>query len=315
MQYSTSWATESPDEAAMAFAPRYPGVQISAVEPGRFRVAASESGDERLSLTSLHWAAAGRAHAQTNSSYAVCDVYEGTVSLTSGAVPLDTSRLVLAPARPVDAAWEGAHRVRAVRVEQEALDAFAREHFASPTLTVAFTGSNALSATHEALWRAVERHIREDVAAHPEHLHNDLIWDAARRHLMATMLSVFPNTTLDAAPARDGARALPASVRRAVAYMEEHLAEPVSLADLARAARLSPRGLLSAFHRVLETTPTQHLRLLRLEAAHNELLVADPADGHTVAAIAARWGFAHPARFAERYRDRFGENPSVTLRR
>ncbi|MEU6280948.1 helix-turn-helix domain-containing protein [Streptomyces sp. NPDC047028] len=33
-----------------------------------------------------------------------------------------------------------------------------------------------------------------------------------------------------------------------------------------------------------------------------------------MADVARRWGFAHQGRFAERYRARFGEPPSRTLR-
>ena len=53
----------------------------------------------------------------------------------------------------------------------------------------------------------------------------------------------------------------------------------------------------------------------RLAAAHQDLLDADPAGGASVAEIAHRWGFAHLARFAERYRQAYGEKPSETLRR
>ena len=34
----------------------------------------------------------------------------------------------------------------------------------------------------------------------------------------------------------------------------------------------------------------------------------------TVAELAARWGFAHPGRFAVAYRAKFGHSPSETLR-
>jgi transcriptional regulator GlxA family with amidase domain len=55
-----------------------------------------------------------------------------------------------------------------------------------------------------------------------------------------------------------------------------------------------------------------------------ELLRADrggpvaPADcplvSSGIAAIARRWGFTNPGRFAETYRDRFGEDPATTKR-
>ncbi|MEX5302817.1 helix-turn-helix domain-containing protein [Kocuria sabuli] len=51
----------------------------------------------------------------------------------------------------------------------------------------------------------------------------------------------------------------------------------------------------------------------RLEAAHADLLAADPTTGSTVAEVAARWGFAHQGRFAAAYRPRYGQAPSTTL--
>jgi AraC-like DNA-binding protein len=41
---------------------------------------------------------------------------------------------------------------------------------------------------------------------------------------------------------------------------------------------------------------------------------ADPSQGATVVAIALRWGFAKPGRFADYYRQQYGRLPSETLR-
>jgi transcriptional regulator GlxA family with amidase domain len=57
-----------------------------------------------------------------------------------------------------------------------------------------------------------------------------------------------------------------------------------------------------------------HVRRVRLECAHRELQAADPTTGDTVAAIAARWGFVKPGRFAAAYRAAHGAAPSRTLR-
>ena len=57
----------------------------------------------------------------------------------------------------------------------------------------------------------------------------------------------------------------------------------------------------------------EHLRSVRLDRAHADLVAADPAVD-TVAAIALRWGFGHAGRFAKDYRARFRRSPSDTLR-
>jgi AraC-like DNA-binding protein len=51
----------------------------------------------------------------------------------------------------------------------------------------------------------------------------------------------------------------------------------------------------------------------RAECAHRELLAADPGD-ESVTAVAYRWGFSSPSRFAATYREAYGVAPSCTLR-
>ena len=76
-------------------------------------------------------------------------------------------------------------------------------------------------------------------------------------------------------------------------------------------------ALVRAFraHHPLGLTPTEYLRRTRLAAAHADLLRADPTAGDTVREIAARWGFAHPGRFAAAYRAAYGVPPKHTLDR
>ncbi|WP_285650884.1 AraC family transcriptional regulator [Actinomycetospora sp. NBRC 106375] len=105
----------------------------------------------------------------------------------------------------------------------------------------------------------------------------------------------------------------PATLRRAVAYLEEHAAEDVDVTDVAEVAGLGVRGLQMAFRRWRGTTPLGHLREIRLARAHEELRSADPRTA-TVADVAARWHFTHPGRFSVTYRRRYGCSPSDTLR-
>ena len=139
----------------------------------------------------------------------------------------------------------------------------------------------------------------------------------ARRELgwlvNSAVLACFPNSTLDAESA-SYAGDTPQPLRRALEFIDEHAGDPISLNEIAVAARLSPRGLQAAFRRHLDTTPLAHLRSVRMERAHRDLQNADPGDGASVAAVAARWGFTHLGRFAIEYRRRFGIYPSQTLR-
>ncbi|NMO89474.1 helix-turn-helix transcriptional regulator [Actinomycetospora sp. TBRC 11914] len=102
-------------------------------------------------------------------------------------------------------------------------------------------------------------------------------------------------------------------VERAVAFVVAHAAEDIGVEDIGAAAGVGARRLQEVFRTERDTTPTRFLRGVRLERAHADLAATDPAEGGTVAEVAARWGFAHPGRFAGLYRRVFGCHPRYTL--
>lgn len=112
---------------------------------------------------------------------------------------------------------------------------------------------------------------------------------------------------------RMGPSLAPSAVRRAEAYIAEHLLDEVSIADLALHAGISARSLRENFRKFRSTYPLGYLHELRLDGARRDLLQA--ASGDTVTAIASRWRFHGLGRFACLYRRRFGECPSETLRK
>ena len=105
----------------------------------------------------------------------------------------------------------------------------------------------------------------------------------------------------------------PAAVRRAIAYIEANLCEPLALSDIAAAAEVPVRTLLSGFQRFRQVSPMQYARDRRLDRAR-ALLVAG-TDNTNVTSIALAVGFSHLGRFAQAYRLRFGEAPSDTRSR
>lgn len=105
-----------------------------------------------------------------------------------------------------------------------------------------------------------------------------------------------------------------AVLRRAIAELREHLAEPISIPEIAHAAGVSVRGLQMVFQRQIGVSPLLHLRQLRLEAAR-DALVAEAESGTTVADVARRFGYANSGRFSTHYRDAFGESPAASLNR
>lgn len=102
-------------------------------------------------------------------------------------------------------------------------------------------------------------------------------------------------------------------VRAAKEYMSSSAHLPLTLGDVCAAAGVNARTLQHTFQRYHGSSPMAFLRTIRLQAAREELLNA--ADGTTVAAQAAKWGFLHFGRFSRIYQTVFGELPSETLRR
>ncbi|WIB70251.1 helix-turn-helix domain-containing protein [Curtobacterium sp. MCBD17_026] len=125
---------------------------------------------------------------------------------------------------------------------------------------------------------------------------------------------------LDTFPIRNRGDDVPVAnrLRDAIRFIELQAAERPSVPTIAAACGLSQRGLQDDFARTLDTTPHRFLRDHRLDRVREELLRADRAGGTNgstgIAAIARRWGFTNPGRFAETYRDRFSEDPATTKR-
>ncbi|GGZ22539.1 AraC family transcriptional regulator [Streptomyces poonensis] len=157
-------------------------------------------------------------------------------------------------------------------------------------------------------------YLRDAVHADPRLYEEPLIASTASQLLAATVLAVFPSTVLTEPTIDDRNDAHPATLRRALSYIEDHADEDISVADIAAAARISVRTVQYAFRRHLDTTPMRHLRRVRLAQAHGDLLAADPTTGVTVTAVAGRWGFFHSGQFAAAYRRAYGCPPHRTLR-
>ncbi|MEV4802617.1 AraC family transcriptional regulator [Nonomuraea sp. NPDC049421] len=170
---------------------------------------------------------------------------------------------------------------------------------------------SAAAARH--LYRTLT-YVRDDVLSDPGLAAEPLVAAGAGQLLAATVLATLPSNA--ALPgdevAADRRDAHTQTLRRAVAFIDEHADAPLGIAEIAAAARVSPRALQYAFRRHLNTTPLGYLRRVRMARAHDELRAGDPAT-LTVTSVAARWGFFHPGRFAASYRAVYGRTPSETL--
>jgi AraC-like DNA-binding protein len=162
-------------------------------------------------------------------------------------------------------------------------------------------------------WQHTVNYLTRSLPANPAAEASPLVVGAAGRMVAAALLAAATTERASARPA-DRTDATPATLGRAFAFIEANPDLDISVADIARAARVTTRAVQLAFRKHLDTTPTAYLRRVRLDHARQELRSAVTGDGTTVSAVAARWGYFNPSRFTAHYRLTYGELPSQTLR-
>ncbi|KUI36536.1 AraC family transcriptional regulator [Mycobacterium sp. IS-1496] len=171
-----------------------------------------------------------------------------------------------------------------------------------------FMSGNPVNAAAAAKWVAtldtVERLLDDPDTANP------ITLGKAGRMLAARVLEIFPVTRTPGT--EHPGRLVPNYLRRAIAYMEDRAATDIGVADIAAAVELTPDGVIYLFRRHLGVGPLDHLRRIRLDRAHRDLLDHDP-ESTSVFSIAARWGFPYLPTFEELYRGSYGQNPQETL--
>jgi len=106
---------------------------------------------------------------------------------------------------------------------------------------------------------------------------------------------------------------VPCDLKKAVDYIRAHLTRKMSVADLIAYCEVPERTLRKHFRAFMATSPLEFWRHLRLAAARECFL--EGSNGTSVTEVATRFGFDHFGRFAQHYRDKYAETPSVTLQR
>lgn len=174
-----------------------------------------------------------------------------------------------------------------------------------------FVSFAPVSPAAAAVWNNAYDFVRDNVVNMPFD-DASLMESSAARLLAAAALSVFPNNSAQEPTIEDRHDAHPATLRRAVSFIDDNAQRDISATDIATASHVTIRTLQLAFRRHLGTTPMAYLRRVRLEHAHQELLLGDPTTV-TVGAVAARWGIIGHSRFTYLYRSAYGVTPSSTL--
>jgi AraC-like DNA-binding protein len=143
-------------------------------------------------------------------------------------------------------------------------------------------------------------------------LRNPILIGALEQFIATCLLLSHPHN-LSAALGRRETAVAPRNVRRALDYIDAHLDQAITITEIVEATGVPGRTLFSHFKEFKGVSPMRYIRNARFQRARKALLQAEPEE--SVTAIAASWGFVHLGRFSVEYRRRFGESPSVTLKR
>ncbi|UGQ11309.1 AraC family transcriptional regulator [Yinghuangia sp. ASG 101] len=240
--------------------------------------------------------------------------HAGRASLDVQGDPTPFSPSVVSPGLVVTGRWDADTRTRFLCIPRRLVDQAVRTQTGEvPEKTVVFEAAMREDRPETGAWLHLARTFARTAAngalaqspqavAHFEQLlvHSLL---AAQPHSMASALDRDRTHTYGPGP-----------VRRAMTFCEENAHRPVSVGDIAAAARVGVRTLQAEFRRRLGITPMRYLRQVRLAGAHADLLgIAEGRATGTIAEVANRWGFPRRRYFTTMYERTYGCRPSDTV--
>lgn len=246
--------------------------------------------------------------------YTVRLQHRGRAGLTVDDRLVPFSPSIVNPGQAAIGRWSADARSRLLKiprplVEDAAVGAFGSEARGTIRFHSAFDPANPASRQWTDLARRFAQLLDEGTLAR-----SPLAVAHFEQTLVHSLLLLHPNNhSEEFAKARGHAG--PASLRRALAYCDENASRPISVADIAAAARVGVRTVQELFRVHLDTTPMTYLKRVRLAYAHADLTaVAEGREAATVTEIALRWGFPNRGRFGKAYREAYGRLPSETAR-
>lgn len=294
--------------------PFFPGAKLSRARDGEFHFDLDVVDAEVLSTIRYRFRSPNSSGISDGTGVVtIGHLIGGGLSMSAGKTDIDTSRPFLIPPRAFQATWDDVH-LGGVNLDLREVERFASQLAGSEAFVFAFTGIAPVSAVLQRFWRATVRSLNRDLLRDDEAMASPLVRRAVFEQVALAALRVFPNTLMELRDPQVSREGVGAAVRRGMTFIDEHLTEPITVADIAAASGLSARGLTAAFRRELDTTPMAALRSGRLAGAHRQLVASDPAAGDSVASVAHRWGFSNAGRFAALHRSEFGTDPGSVLR-
>lgn len=287
-----------------------PSAQLQRADPRQFEFEWSSATLDGMTVVAYELEASVRSAVDPQEQLMVCRLMAADGGAWDVHGPLDARQPWASADLPVRARWDGRARVHALVFDLPIVQRAARAMTGDDRLPLNRWDARPVNAASARQWQRTYRYLADSFLADDEGP-GALAEAELRRHAMHATLMAFSAPFVESTERSVQTRAAPATVRRALSYIDRHAQDPITIDDVARAAGISSRGLQYAFRRALDTTPVESLRRARLAGAHRDLL--DPQAG-TIGEIARRWGFENPSRFAAHYRAAHGVNPSQTTR-
>ncbi|MFD4252427.1 AraC family transcriptional regulator [Amycolatopsis thermoflava] len=311
--------SSDPDTVQAAIEPRFcPHSLRLTPHPGRL--------DARLHVrpmhqVTVHYVSYGHevhlGPAELASFYVVGLPISGEVDVTCGrqrfrSVPGTAS--LLNATEPVAMRWSADSAQVVIRIERKAVEAELRRLLHAP-LPRPVLFRLAITPTNSAIrnWLCLVKLLLRDLETDSPYFRSPPTVGDTERMLISRLLFAQPHNYATELMTRLRARTGDA-VEQAVALIDAAPEAPHTVPALAQQVGISVRRLQEAFRQRLGMPPTEYVRMVRLEHAHDDLVAFTPHQ-RTVAEIATKWGFTHLSRFSALYRDRYGEHPIRTLKR
>ncbi len=221
---------------------------------------------------------------------------------------------VLSPHEPIRQVTDAGCRHFTVKLDRMELEKLLTEDFGHRARPLVFSPDpvsiDGLAASFAQFVRAVVEDIEDGVSGfiHPRAI-------GTTEEMMGRLLlnSVPHNYSLDY-EIEPRHVATPYYIRRAEELIRSRYREQLTLSDLIVASGVSGRSLHLGFRRFRDDSPMGYLKRYRLEQAR-KMIKEMREGGLTVTEVAFANGFLHPSKFSQDYVRRFGELPSLSLKK
>jgi AraC-like DNA-binding protein len=245
----------------------------------------------------VKWTLAGQGHLQSG----------GRKALTS-----PQSIVITEPTERTQIRMTAQCRHLTVRVARRALLAtLAAKLGRAPQKALRFDLAIPMDSDFARAWCELVAHICHISTTAPAAMASEDVRRQYSRTLMEIMLSAAPHSHSDSL-AECANRIAAWHVGRARDYIHEHLAEDMSITDIASEVGVTPRTLQSGFRKAFNLTPAEYIRRARVNALHQALLTAE--ETARVTNLMMSVGIVNFGRYAQYYREQLGVSPSTTLK-